>query len=300
MKVLQKNLLEKFSTVREYIVTIADKDLQKDRLLEAALEVCDKYDGIIALNYKELMEQQLANLDYNVDAFIHYLTKSIQDPFDHETNKREAIDAFDEKYGSKTSSIFEQMELPEQISEDRLKYAARFHPSPVKMVRRALDELANLDISYHDCTFIDIGSGLGRNLLLASPYGFKHIVGVEISAYLCEQAVANIKKYNAVEPVKCNAEICCMDILNYPLPDGNLVLYFWEPFMDEMADKFVKQLEDHVTNSLFAVTLVFLGRVFPAIINSPSFKQVGKHINSTEKTIGLGITYFQGVETLAI
>ena len=40
--------------------------------------------------------------------------------------------------------------------------------------------MAALPIDFHKFTFIDVGSGKGRTLLMASEYGFKQIVGVEL------------------------------------------------------------------------------------------------------------------------
>jgi tRNA1(Val) A37 N6-methylase TrmN6 len=44
---------------------------------------------------------------------------------------------------------------------------------------------------------VDIGSGKGRVLLMASEFGFKEARGVEFSLNLCEIAKKNIENYTA-------------------------------------------------------------------------------------------------------
>lgn len=295
MKRLQKNLLEKFIQIRPSLAGLPNAAAREEQIMTAALEVCDQYEGILASNYKEILGYQLSIFSFDIDALIAGMAEDIQSPFDLETIHRESTDDFDRKYGSRTGQIIEQIELPEQVSEDRIKYAARFHPSPVKTVKQALEGLVNYQVHYPECAFIDIGSGLGRNLLLASQYGFKRIIGVEISSYLCEQALENIEKYNAVEKIKCAAEILNLDVLDFEFPPGNTVMYFWEPFTVAIQDKFIPRLEKHVAESPYQVTLIFLGTVFPGILQSEYFKQVGKYPHAAEKNNSFGVTYLQKI-----
>lgn len=62
---------------------------------------------------------------------------------------------------------------------DRL--LGRFH-SPYQPTEPALfkEMLESLNIDFQEFTFIDIGSGKGRALLMAADYPFRHILGVEL------------------------------------------------------------------------------------------------------------------------
>src|SRR5580704_3857703 len=57
--------------------------------------------------------------------------------------------------------------------------------------------LASLNIDFHDLVFIDIGSGKGRTLLMASDYPFRRIIGVELLPKLHRVALGNIRKYKS-------------------------------------------------------------------------------------------------------
>ena len=52
-----------------------------------------------------------------------------------------------------------------------------------------------LPVRFQDFTFVDLGSGKGRALLMAAPYGFKRIIGVEFMPEWHRAAEENIRKY---------------------------------------------------------------------------------------------------------
>lgn len=292
MKPFQEHLLRKLTAIRHDIADTTDITAKKEKVDAALSDIYHSYDGIIAANFVELMSPHMATFDYNIDLLISALEKNLVQPFDLETTRRENEENFDAKYGSSTSAIITQMELPEEITPTRMMFAARCHPSPVGIVIQALSGLQEHGVNYTDWTFIDIGAGLGRNLLLASRHGFKRIIGVEISAYLCEQIAENIRKYNAVEPVPCHAEIHNQDILDFRLPDDNLVLYFWEPFGGEVQEKFIAALEAHVAATAHQVILVFLGRAFQGITGSSLFREAGRVPYATADGSEMPAIYF--------
>lgn len=85
-------------------------------------------------------------------------------------------------------------------------------------------------------TFIDIGAGKSRTLLLASRYGFNKIIGVEFAKELVDCATANIKSFTADWQRCRNLETIWADATQYTLPDGPLVLFFYNPFSREVFE----------------------------------------------------------------
>lgn len=100
-----------------------------------------------------------------------------------------------------------------------------FHEMMDALVRRA-----KIDIK--DFTFIDLGSGKGRTLLMAADYPFRCILGVELLTSLNEIAQQNLAQYHS-ESQKCFAmESICADATTFPLPEGALVIYLFNPFTE--------------------------------------------------------------------
>ena len=82
------------------------------------------------------------------------------------------------------------------------------------------DLLANLGIAYSEWSFVDVGCGKGRALMVADGFGFKEVIGVEYSSRLCAEA-------RRLAP---RATVLCMDAAEYTFPEGKKVLFFYHPF----------------------------------------------------------------------
>ncbi len=94
-----------------------------------------------------------------------------------------------------------------------------------------------------DFLFIDLGSGKGRTLLMASDYPFRRIVGVELLPALHEAAFDNLSKYKN-EGQKCFAlESICADATEFPLPAEPTVLFLFNPFSEPGLRRVIANLE---------------------------------------------------------
>src|SRR5260370_25323208 len=76
----------------------------------------------------------------------------------------------------------------------RARLLGLFH-SPYQPTEPALfqEMMPSLPIAFEQFTFIDLGSGKGRTLLMASEYPFKRIVGAELIAELHHADQQNIR-----------------------------------------------------------------------------------------------------------
>jgi SAM-dependent methyltransferase len=89
-----------------------------------------------------------------------------------------------------------------------------------------------LPIDFASFTFVDLGAGKGRALLMASDYPFQRIVGVEFMPDLCRAAQKNIANYSS-DRQKCGLiEAICMDARDFQFPGGPLVVYLFNPFSE--------------------------------------------------------------------
>ena len=86
--------------------------------------------------------------------------------------------------------------------------------------------IAALDVPLEQSTFIDLGSGKGRALLLAAGYPFRRIVGVEFAEELHLAAAANVDRMEGESRI----EVIHGDASEYVLPSGCVVLYLFNPF----------------------------------------------------------------------
>jgi SAM-dependent methyltransferase len=89
-----------------------------------------------------------------------------------------------------------------------------------------------LPVDFSQFTFIDLGSGKGRVLLMASDYPFKRIIGVEFMPELHRTAQKNIAGYPNDRQQCRQIETLCMDARDFQFPDGPLVVYLFNPFSE--------------------------------------------------------------------
>jgi SAM-dependent methyltransferase len=106
----------------------------------------------------------------------------------------------------------------------------------------ALLEQSHTD--FRDFVFVDLGSGKGRTLLMASDYPFRRIVGVELLPALHQAAQENLSKYRG-ESQKCFAlEAICADATEFSFPAEATVLYLFNPFPESGLRKMIANLDE--------------------------------------------------------
>lgn len=103
-----------------------------------------------------------------------------------------------------------------------------------------------LPIRFEDFTFIDLGSGKGRALLMAAPYGFKKIIGVEFMPEWHKAAQQNISNHMAQYSQATAIESLCMDARDFDFPPGPLVIYLFNPFPEPVLASVLERLREAV------------------------------------------------------
>jgi SAM-dependent methyltransferase len=79
-----------------------------------------------------------------------------------------------------------------------------------------------------DDALLDIGSGAGRAVLVASRFPFRRVVGVEREAWLDRQAQDNLARFRPRR--RAPVDLVCADATLYPVPDDITVIFFYNPF----------------------------------------------------------------------
>lgn len=124
-------------------------------------------------------------------------------------------DDFDQKYGVETSKLVRVAPTDSPNVSRGNKYEA----STEAIIRWCIE---NCQMPISETTFVDVGSGKGRVLIVAAMYPFKRIIGVEYSPALVRICLDNLRRVGASE--KC--EVVGADAADYEFPDGNLLVSF--------------------------------------------------------------------------
>lgn len=142
------------------------------------------------------------------------------------------VDDFDRKYGVSTS---EQAESSEAgiADETARSLAVAYVPSREVVIRHILQHTTKgLDLKEY--SFIDLGCGKGRALIVAAQLPFKEVIGVELSPLHSEAAAANIERYLA-DPkhiAACrNVRVNCANAVDFEFPESDVLIYMYRPFL---------------------------------------------------------------------
>jgi len=140
----------------------------------------------------------------------------------------------------------------------RARLMGLFH-SPYQPTEPVLfqEMMASLPIAFDQFTFIDLGSGKGRTLLMASEYPFKRIVGVELIAELHRAAEQNIGAYQSATQRCKQIEVVGTDAREFEFPTEPIVLYLFNPLPQRALSEVIERLERSLARAPRPVWIVY-------------------------------------------
>jgi hypothetical protein len=144
----------------------------------------------------------------------------------------ERSEAFDARFGTDTSA---------PTFEHDQKTSVHFY---VPTTASVIYEILNfIPLQTNKFVFVDMGSGKGRALLIASEFPFAKIVGIELSDNLHRIAEENVKRYKPASQRCTMFDLKCMDALDYSYGDQPPVLFLFDPFGREILQSVIANLE---------------------------------------------------------
>lgn len=99
-----------------------------------------------------------------------------------------------------------------------------------------------LPIDFARFTFVDLGCGKGRVLLMASEYPFKRITGVEFMPELQRIAERNLAGFSGKKQECREIEAICTDARDFNFPREPLVVYLFNPFSESTFAEVLENL----------------------------------------------------------
>ncbi len=147
-----------------------------------------------------------------------------------------------------------------------------YQPTDPELFREMLD---GLDIDYAQFTFLDLGSGKGRTLLMASEYPFLRVLGVELLSELNQLAQENIREFKS-DARKCVVvESLCEDARVFTFPAEPLVIYLFNPFLKSGLAQVVRNLEQSLQEHSRPVIVLYHNPLLANVLDaSPLLKRI--------------------------
>ncbi|MDP9105675.1 MAG: class I SAM-dependent methyltransferase [Candidatus Eremiobacteraeota bacterium] len=140
---------------------------------------------------------------------------------------RRAGQRFDAEHRVTTEALVFLGELDPEAIGPSLEFATHYEPTPVAQAEALLDASP---VPPERATFVDLGAGMGRVVLLAAQRPFRAVIGVEISPALVEIARENLATVHDGQRMARDLKIVGADAAAYAFPRGDLVIFMYNPF----------------------------------------------------------------------
>jgi SAM-dependent methyltransferase len=107
-----------------------------------------------------------------------------------------------------------------------------------------------------DDVFVDVGSGMGRVVLMAARRPFRRVIGIERSGQLNRVAQGIIDRHR--HRLACqDIELLSVDVLDWNVPDDLTVVYLFCPFPEFVFDQLVERLLASIDRSPRPMRLIY-------------------------------------------
>jgi SAM-dependent methyltransferase len=136
--------------------------------------------------------------------------------------------------------------------------------------------MASLKIDFQEFTFIDVGSGKGRVLLMAADYPFRRILGIELLPALHRVAQENLSAYKS-DSQQCFAlETVCGDAREFVFPAEPILLYLFNPLPELALIEVMANLENSLRQFPRVVYLLYHNPLLEHVLaKHPAFTKIG-------------------------
>jgi hypothetical protein len=159
------------------------------------------------------------------------------------------IHPFDQVHGVDTSGLVPAKHLVTGHAND--EHVTAYYGVAPSILRTLIDRWRET-IPPHPIssyTFIDIGAGKGRGLLVASEYHFRKVIGIELNPDLVAIARQNVTCWardhaaDLTAPQLAPIEVLEQDALDYEFPTTPTLLFLFHPFEAPVLKQLLRRIE---------------------------------------------------------
>lgn len=178
---------------------------------------------------------------------------------------------FDARHGVDTESkiALPDLDLPCTARPEAVGY----QPTKIAVFLATINKLPAGDLEKF--AFVDFGCGKGRCLLLATRFPFERIVGVDLSARLCDIAASNAAAYKSgrflsrISLQTCHAQ-------NAELPRRPTVYFFYNPFGFGTMSDVLNRIAESLNAAGAAAYAIYVNPLHERLFADAGFTAIAK------------------------
>ncbi len=181
--------------------------------------------------------------------------------------RAERVEGFDGRFDTDTAAVAYPWNLP-SIGREHLPGIHPYEATPAWLIREILE---SIPLRPNVFAFVDMGSGKGRALLVASELPFAKIVGVELSHELHVIAEENIRRYQPASQLCTAFFLHCMNAVEYTFGPEPLVRFLFNPFGRDSVRSILASLEASLSATPREAFVVYVNPLFASSMQSAHF-----------------------------
>jgi SAM-dependent methyltransferase len=177
------------------------------------------------------------------------------------------VHPFDTQYGVETSGLIPGRRLAVGHPHDRHNTAYYgVAPSLFRELCRHWRE-SSPPYPVEEYSFIDLGAGKGRALMLASEMPFKEVIGVELNPRMAGRARRNLKAWTETGNARCPIRVVTQDAAEFPFPQNPCLVYLFNPFAAPVIRRILKRIEVGFADRPNQVDLLYVNHEFQSVLD---------------------------------
>jgi SAM-dependent methyltransferase len=162
----------------------------------------------------------------------------------------------DRLYGTDTSGIVPVTQL--EVDSAIAPLISGYGGSQPSIVRRALAVLSGLE----RYSFIDLGCGKGRALIVAAQFPFRRVIGVELSPKLAGTARVNMAKMQPHHPEVPRIDVVEDNAVHFRLPAGKVVVFIYHSFGAQLVAELLENIERGLADDIEHLFVIYYNPVW--------------------------------------
>src|ERR1019366_6120373 len=173
---------------------------------------------------------------------------------------------FDEEFGVRTSGLIAGRHLSSGHRHDR--HATAYYgvaPSVFRALMRRWRRSRPAG-PVKQTTFVDLGAGMGRAMLLAAEMPFRGVVGVELHPTLVRTARKNLAVWRKAGRAQSPMSIVCGDAVEFTFPPGPCVAFLFNPFGAPVMRRLLAAMAKSFTNRPGELDLIYVNNEQEGVI----------------------------------
>jgi len=195
------------------------------------------------------------------------------------------VHPFDAAHGVETGGLIPAGDLVTGHSSDA--HVTAYYGVAPSILRGLVELWAEASAKYGPAqargrySFVDIGAGKGRAMLVASELGFRQVIGVELNPEMADIAERNLEQWTrgraedeTAGPV-ATVRVVEMDALEFEFPAGPCVAFLFHPFEAPLLKRLLRRMETQFAKRPGMLDVLYVNAECAAVFDAnPAFERL--------------------------